>query len=604
MAVMDKLKIRGKIIFSFIFILLIIFTAFLYMEGEIRRIRDAVNDVGNRELPQAMMIMELESDIQQLCLFAEKRSAGNKNTDLIFSQMEPLYVKANEKLDLLIKNHLATDEKEMVVKLKKIKGDLETLNMEGRDMVSQFVSGGPKAGNPLLAEFDPKASRLVKEITVLALEHKVALARITGEVIDNSFTLVSVLRIIQIIILVLFIIISFLTARIITGPIEKLISVSKSMAGGKLIIPPHATGTSETAELNNNFALGLGSLKELASSAQTLTETSEQVLGEIVSLSARTIGTTEEVSLNIQNIRESIDNEKEAIENQKSLSRSIQNKTESMNKDLMSQRTALEQSSASIDEVNASVHNISGIINEKVKQSELLIKRIETGRDTVDEAGKVNARIAQQAGDMTEIIEIINEISSQTNLLAMNAAIEAAHAGDAGKGFAVVADEIRKLAENTALNSKKISVNLTAINDDIEQSRKSSKETGEAFENIQEGVSTFVNAFHEINSTIRELIVGVQEIADSQGAINSSTGTINEKSDGVIDGIVELNKGMVQLIDLSHTIMSGALKIEEGSAEISSGMSKTGKLMKKAEDRNSELKEQLSFFTLAESEAI
>ncbi|OQY32246.1 MAG: hypothetical protein B6241_11625 [Spirochaetaceae bacterium 4572_59] len=113
---------------------------------------------------------------------------------------------------------------------------------------------------------------------------------------------------------------------------------------------------------------------------------------------------------------------------------------------------------------------------------------------------------ASRIDAIQEMLEVINNVASQTNLLSMNAAIEAAHAGDSGKGFAVVADEIRKLAESTQENANAIGRDLSEIVDKINATTELGRQSKDAFGKIEQKVEVFVDAFREISSSLKKLM--------------------------------------------------------------------------------------------------
>lgn len=225
------------------------------------------------------------------------------------------------------------------------------------------------------------------------------------------------------------------------------------------------------------------------------------------------------------------------------------------------QMSHVTQSSAAIEEMVASINSVSGIVENRQKNAQRLRESAEQGSGTLRVAAERSRSVIESVGKINEMIAIISGIASQTNLLAMNAAIEAAHAGDAGRGFAVVADEIRKLAESSADNAKKIKLNLKDLIQGIEESNQSIQGSSEFFAQITLDVETVLDALKEINQSTQELSAGSREILESTNVLNSTTQSLN---DTLLDVEADQKK-----IETAVDEMGGSLKtVEEGSVQI------------------------------------
>lgn len=238
----------------------------------------------------------------------------------------------------------------------------------------------------------------------------------------------------------------------------------------------------------------------------------------------------------------------------------------SLGESITQQASAVTESLAAIEEMNASTQTIFSITENRRKASEQLRNVTEQGAAKVKNTNDVITMIVDDVESMLEVIKLINGVASQTNLLAMNAAIEAAHAGDAGRGFAVVADEIRKLAENTGANAKNISNTLKGVVSQIENAKTLSNESSESFGIINQEVQVQVTSLMEIADSIKELSTGIQEVLNSSSHLSNTTNSIKQDSDDVREHTATVNDKMDHLAQNSSNLRN-ALDLVNGEAD-------------------------------------
>ena len=224
---------------------------------------------------------------------------------------------------------------------------------------------------------------------------------------------------------------------------------------------------------------------------------------------------------------------KDHIDNALTIIEGINKIVNELNAQVGSESVAVNQSSMVTEKMVNSLKTTSTLSFEKQESIKQLIDNAERGKDSLRETIESFQSISQSMDDIAAAIKIISGIAANTNLLAMNAAIEAAHAGDAGRGFAVVADEIRRLSETTRTNSSNISLTLSNIIKGITVTAKHSGETDSLITGMAEEINGFAGTMSELIGTFSELSGGSSEIT-------SALGSLREFSTAVKTGYAEM----------------------------------------------------------------
>lgn len=201
---------------------------------------------------------------------------------------------------------------------------------------------------------------------------------------------------------------------------------------------------------------------------------------------------------------------------------SLKESAEQVESLILNQNQAMERSSASIEQLSGNIASIADTTKKADVISEELRKTTNLGVKYIGSAEEAITLIRESSNSVQEAVKMIQDISSQTNLLAMNASIEAAHAGEAGKGFAVVADEVRKLANTTDHNIQTVSQNINDMEDKILAGVQAMQQAKSAFNSIDKGVEQTADIVRRISEAVEEQRVGTQEtLAASQEVVNS-----------------------------------------------------------------------------------
>jgi len=222
-------------------------------------------------------------------------------------------------------------------------------------------------------------------------------------------------------------------------------------------------------------------------------------------------------------------------EKERVLQGKIQSMMQQLNEHVETQAASVDASSSAVEQMIANIRSVTNTLSANARNVRELEDASMAGHSSLNEVVTDIQGIARESESLLEINSVMQNIASQTNLLSMNAAIEAAHAGDSGRGFAVVADEIRKLAENSSKQSKTISGVLKSIKGSIDKITKSTDVVLNKFDAIGDGVKTVVGQENTILQAMEEQGEGSKQILQSIGTVNEVTHQVKEAARRMVE---------------------------------------------------------------------
>jgi methyl-accepting chemotaxis protein len=267
-----------------------------------------------------------------------------------------------------------------------------------------------------------------------------------------------------------------------------------------------------------------------------------------------------------------------------------------LNRLVENQSSNVSQVSSAVEDMAVNINSVTGTIANNAANVQALREASEVGRTGLQEVAADIREIARESEGLMEINSVMQNIADQTNLLSMNAAIEAAHAGESGKGFSVVAGEIRKLAESSSKQSKTIVSVLKKIKGSINKITQSTGNVLTKFEAIDLSVKVVSDQEEHIQGAMKKQGAGSLQIVDGVTGVNEITRQVKSGSQEMLDGSKEVISESKNLEKTTHEITQGMNEIASGAEQVNLAVNHVNDLCSKTRNGIANLMEEVSRF--------
>jgi methyl-accepting chemotaxis protein len=436
--------------------------------------------------------------------------------------------------------------------------------------IINYLNKGEKdeAAKKLKEDVLPLLNDVITDIEKIETRYGVLLNDI---IIENNNLGVMSKRIIMVVIIIAIIVSGFLSLIItsnITKPILKVARALEIVAEGDLTQSVNVDTKDEIGDLTRDFNYTMDKIKNLVKNVKREADVLSEIGNSLASNMTQTAAAVNEITANIQSIKGRVINQSASVTETHATMEQVVVNINKLNGHVENQSHNVSQASSAIEEMVANINSVTDTLVKNSGNVKTLTEASEVGKSGLQEVATDIQEIARESDGLLEINAVMENIASQTNLLSMNAAIEAAHAGEAGKGFAVVADEIRKLAESSGEQSKTIGAVLKKIKGSMDKITHSTENVLTKFEAIDSNVKVVSQQEENVRNAMEEQGQGSKQILEGVGNVNEITRQVKGGSNEMLEGAKEVIHESNNLEKATQEITNGINEIASGADQI------------------------------------